>query len=276
MLLLQLRTKILLISLIGGIIGQSCVGHKNMITLNQGEEVPDEIRGVVSSPNSDRYQPYEFQPYKIRPYDQLMIRVNAFAGSTEEFVNREMTYALGNSRRDFDPPSIYFTSYSVNDSGYISLPLVDKIKIAGLTTSEAERVLDKAYEPYLKLVSTNVKLANNRVTIMGEVSEPGVHYFYQDQNTLLDAIGLAGDFTDFANRKKVKIIRQTNSGSKSVYLNLNRSEFFASEYYYTQPNDMIYIEPVKAKTFDVSARSIGVVISSISLAAVIANLVIKQ
>ena len=276
MLPFELSTKTLLLLLVVVIVGQSCVGHKNMISLNQGEDIPEEMRGVVSSPSSDRYQPYEFQPYEIRPYDQLMIRVNAFAGSTEEFVNREMTYALGNSRRDFDPPSIYFTSYSVNDSGYVTLPLIDKIKIGGLTTAQAQKKLDKAYEPYLKLVSTNIKLANNRVTIMGEVSNPGVHYFYQEKNTLLDAIGLAGDFTDFANRKKVKVVRQTPIGSKSVYLNMNRSDFFATEYFYTQPNDMIYIEPVKAKNFDVSARSIGVVISGISLAAVIANLVIQS
>jgi protein involved in polysaccharide export with SLBB domain len=74
--------------------------------------------------------------------------------------------------------------------------------------------LDSAYAPYLKFASTNVKLANLRVTILGEVENPGVHYFFNNQTTILEAISLAGDFTDFGNRKKVKLIRRYGNETK--------------------------------------------------------------
>jgi polysaccharide export outer membrane protein len=118
-------------------------------------------------------------------------------------------------------------------------------------------------------------LANPRITVLGEVQQPGMHYLYNEQNSMLDAIGLAGDFTDFSNRRKVKVIRRTGDGTtKTAYINMNRSDFLNTEFQYAQPHDIIYVEPKKAKSFDSSAKSVGVVISAVSLAALFANLII--
>jgi polysaccharide export outer membrane protein len=250
---------------------QSCVFHKDLLVIQDNLE--DEI---LYDTTLEFHDLGIFSPYVIRPHDQLLIRVNAFTGSTEEFISREMSTQNRVSRQDYEPPSIYFNSYSVTDSGYISLPLLDKVKVTGMTNSDLKEFLDEAYKPYLKLVSTTVKLANSRVTIIGEVEDPGVHYLYQEQNTLMDVIGLAGDFTDFANRKKVKVVRQTEFGAKSVVLDLSRPEFFESEFFYAQPHDVVYIEPVKSKSFDVSARSVGLILSGISLATLIVNVFVRR
>lgn len=156
------------------------------------------------------------------------------------------------------------------------MPLLEEIKVSGLTALELKAKLDDSYKPYLRFVSTNVKLANMRVTVLGEVAKPGVHYLYQDRNTILDAIGLAEDFTEFGNRKRVKLIRQTDWGSQTVYVNLSRPEFASTEYLYVQPNDLIYVEPLKAKSFDVSSESVGIVLSAISLGALLANIFLKK
>ena len=207
----------------------SCVPHKDLITLNRKENPPKEIKSDKSMGFTNHVK---FKPYKIRPYDQLLVKINAFDGNTEEYLNREFSRGNVYSRElDFSPASIYFNSYNVGKEGFISLPVIEKVKAAGLSVTELKLKLDEAYTPYLKFASTSVKVANMRVTIIGEVKRPGVQYLYNERTTLLDAITLAGDFTEFGNRTKVKVIRQTNKGRQTVYLNLSRSDFMSTDYY---------------------------------------------
>lgn len=267
------RRNVFLLALLLAIHGVSCVSHSNLISLNVGD--PEVETAKIDSTISQTRSTAVFEDYKIRPNDQLFIRLNSFEGSTGDFINRELADEGGGNRLSFDPQTVYFNSYSVSESGFIKLPMLEKVAVQGLTTLQLQDTLDKAYEPYLRLASTSVKLGNRRITLLGEFQNPGTYYLYNEKNTLLEAIGLAGDFTAFSNRKKVKLIRQTQDGVESVYLNLTRADFISTPYYYVQPNDVIYVEPVKAKSFDESARSVGVVISSLSLAVIIANIFIK-
>lgn len=262
-----------LLALAVGIASQSCVSHRDLITLNEGDYGPEEL--IADSVLQITPNP-AFETYKIRPHDQLMIRINAFDGSTEEFLNREFSSGENTPNIRNLPEDIYFRSISVSDSGTIALPLLGEMHVEGLTTDELKNQLDENYKPYLRFVSTRVKLANMRVTVLGEVAKPGVHYLYQERNTILDAIGLAEDFTEFGNRKRVKLIRQTEWGSKTAYINLSRPEFAATEFFYVQPNDIIYVEPLKAKSFDVSSESVGIVLSTISLGALLANIFLRK
>jgi len=265
--------KIVLMAIVLGTLCQSCIGHKHLVTLNGNESVPDDYRAVKPMYNA---KVFDFKPYKISPYDQLMIKINAFDGSTEDYLSREFATEKDNNQNlNYDPASLYFNSYSVDASGYISLPMLGKVKVTGQTIPELKETLDTAYNPYLKFASTHIKLANRHFTIFGEVNKPGVHYLYNDRNTLLDAISLAGDFTDFGNRKKVKLIRQTEDGAETVYLNLNRSDFMYTEFYYVLPNDVIYIEPTKAKSKNISATSVGIILSAISVGAIILNVILN-
>ncbi len=252
----------------------SCVSYRDMIILNGGDPELDKVDYTDSTLQKMALQ--RFQPHQIQPYDQLLIRINAFDGSTEEFINREFSGGVSNNAViNFDPGSVYFNSYMVSDSGYIFPPLVKRMYVKGMTTEELKAGLDEAYQPYLKFVSSTVKLANPRVTVLGEVNSPGMINLYNEQNTLLDALGLAGDITDFGNRKKVKIIRQASGQAEEAYVNIMRSDFIESEYYFVQPNDIIYVEPLRAKSFDTSDSTLGIIISSISLVTVIASLFIN-
>lgn len=251
---------------------QSCISHKDLVTLNGNESLPDDFR---SDKLMHTTQVQNYSEYKVQCYDQLMIKVNAFEGSTEEFLNREFEGNSTSQQPNFDPASLYFNSYTIDKEGYIDLPIVEKIKVKGLSISKIKEALNEAYKPYLKFASTSVKLANSRITIMGEVNNPGIHYLYNDQNTILDAISMAGDFTDFGNRKKVKLIRKTEEGLQTIYLNMSRSEFLYSEYYYIHPYDVVYVEPTKKKSRDTGANATGVILSGISVGVLILNLFVK-
>lgn len=253
---------------------QSCIPHKDMVTLNGNESLPENF-------GSDKHmytsQPQKFEPYKIHPHDQLMVKVNAFEGSTEQFLNREFGGDPNSGQQqNFDPAALYFNTFIVDEKGFINLPVVEKIKVSGLSVSEIKEKLDEAYKPYLKFASSTVKLANSRITVMGEVNNPGVHYLYNDQSTILEAISMAGDFTDFGNRKKVKLIRKTDEGLETVYLNMHRSEFLYSPYYYIHPYDVIYVEPTKRKSRDTGANATGVILSGISVGVLILNLFVNK
>ncbi len=257
----------------GMLLLQSCVSHKEITSLNGKENVPKDLRTEKEISTSVLYK---FKPYEIQPYDQLMIRLNAFDGSTEDFLNREFSVnSDGGNNIDFSPETVYFSSFSVDEKGNIDLPFLGSKKVSGMTVKQLKKELDKDYEPHLRFASALVKLGNKRFTVIGEVNDPGVYYMYNEQVTLLDAIGMAGDFTDFANRQKVKVIRQTNGHARAVYLNLNRSDFLTTEFYYTRPSDVIYIEPIKKKSLEVSSQTVGVVISAISLGTLVLTLLFK-
>ena len=272
--LLNKSGKLTLLLVFTTLLLQSCISHKDLVTLNGNETLPSDFK-------SDKLlyttQTQKFEVYKIHPYDQLMIKVNAFEGSTEQFLNREFESSSTNGQQaNYDPASLYFNTFTVDEQGYIDLPVVEKIKVKGLTVAEIKEKLDEAYKPYLKFASSTVKMANNRITVMGEVNNPGMHYLYNDQNTILDAISLAGDFTDFGNRKKVKLIRQSDEGLETIYLNMSRSEFMYSPYYYIQPYDVIYVEPTRKKSRDVGANSTSLVLSGVSVGVLILNLILRK
>jgi len=249
--------KLSLVILMCGTFFTSCMKHSQLISLNGDDKEIKKDEEVTNSPVLNEL--HEFEAYKVQPFDQLMITVNAFDGSTEEYLNREFSSTNTFTREiAYDPASLYFNSYTVDEGGEITLPLIGNIKVTSMTISDVKKHLDESYKPHLKLVSTSVKLANMRVTIFGEVNKPGVQYLYNEKNTILDAISNAGGISDFGNRKKVKLIRMTETGSETVYLDLNKSEFISTEYYYIQP------------------CVAGVVISAISAGAVILSFFITR
>ncbi|WP_262507987.1 polysaccharide biosynthesis/export family protein [Williamwhitmania taraxaci] len=93
-----------------------------------------------------------------------------------------------------------------------------------------------------------MKLVNFKVTVLGEVNSPGSFTIDKEQINLFQALGLAGGMKNFGNGKKVTLVRQTDSGSEVIPLDLTDRNILASDYYYLMPNDMIYIEPLKAKS----------------------------
>jgi polysaccharide export outer membrane protein len=82
---------------------------------------------------------------------------------------------------------------------------------------------------------------------LGEVNNPGHYYIYNNQATLLEGLGFAGDMTDFGNRENITLVRQTNTGLGAVLINLKDAGALSSQFYYLQPNDVIYVQPLKAK-----------------------------
>ncbi len=101
----------------------------------------------------------------------------------------------------------------------------------------------------LKNLLVIVKMVNFKITILGEAKVPGQLLIYQNKINIFEAISMAGDLTDFANRNKVALIRQVKGGSKIYYLDLTSDKLLSSELYYLAPNDILYISPLRVKQY---------------------------
>jgi polysaccharide export outer membrane protein len=156
-------------------------------------------------------------------------------------------------------------TYLVDHKGFIEFPLLGNIKISGMTRMEATNILKDKISEYVKDPIVNLKLQNFKVTILGEVSRPGVYQVMNERITLLEALGLAGDMTIFGERKNVLVIRD-NDGKKSyTRVDMTKDDVFKSPVYYLSQNDVVYIEPNNSKVKQSKVSSTGLIFSVVGI-----------
>lgn len=158
--------------------------------------------------------------------------------------------------------------YLVDKSGYIDMPLTGRIKVAGLTTEQVKDAVRKQAQIYYKEPVVNVRFANFKITVLGEVARPSTYTVPNEQVNLLDALGMAGDLTIFGKRDNVLLVRTENNKKVFVRFNLNSTDIYQSPYLQLRQGDLIYVEPAKSKavTTDVSrARTFSLIAAGTSL-----------
>ncbi len=163
-----------------------------------------------------------------------------------------------------DDASLYLNGYPISDSGYISLPFLGEIHVAGLTLNEAQGRISAQAKTFFLDATVFVKFASFRVTVVGEVRRPGVIRNFNDHLTIFDALAQAGDVTDNAMRSNVLVIRTTPHGRTTHRLNLADKSILASEAFYILPNDIIVVEPKDNKIFQMNLPYISLFLSTIS------------
>ena len=139
--------------------------------------------------------------------------------------------------------------YRVDDEGNIYLPFIGKVEAGGKTLLELRQAITESLIQYIPDASIQVRFMNFRVTLMGEVNRPDVYTIPNERLTILEAIGMAGDFTPYAERDSVLIIRQRNDVREFVRINTQDKQLFESPYFFLSPNDIVYVEPLKAKQY---------------------------
>lgn len=186
----------------------------------------------------------------IMPKDQITISVNTTAPEASQPFNLllQNTYTQG---RSLSGSYGVLMPYLVDNEGYINFPIVGKLKVGGLTKSEAENLVAEKIKPYMaedqKPVVT-VTMASYSVSVLGEVNRPGSFQVSREKITLLEALAQAGDLTIYGVRDRVKLIREDATGQKNIVtLNLNDANIVNSPYYYLQQNDVVYVEPNQIK-----------------------------
>ena len=207
--------------------------------------------------------------YKLQPGDLLSVQISTTTEQQHDFFNKENT---SNSQLMLQNPYLY--GYLIKDNGTLELPSFGIVKAAGYTLSELEDIIKQIAVSYFEGPVVKINIINFQVTILGEVNNPGTFKIVDPQVNVLYALSLAGDMTQFGNRRKVKVIRNQNNINFVFYIDLTQKDILNDSNFMLHPNDIIYVSPIKDNLF----RSINNLTSivSISISAVTLFLLINQ
>ncbi len=139
--------------------------------------------------------------------------------------------------------------YRVDEDGNIHMPFVGAVHAQGQTLNELRKEITQKLEKFILNTSVQCRFMNFRVTMMGEVARPSTYTIPNERLTILEAIGMAGDFTPYAERTSVLVIRDRNNVREFARVNTQDRTVFTSPYFYLSPNDIVYVEPLKAKQY---------------------------
>jgi len=173
----------------------------------------------------------------IQPYDYLYIKIFSLDPRTNDIFNDQ-------SGNTFNTELL---SYPVDDNGSINLPFIGIVNVKGLNINQAKEKVEKALATGLNDVSVIVRFVSNKITLLGEVNQPGQYSFYDEKVTVFQALGFANGSTTFGDLTSITLIRESNNNIYYHYLNLTEKKIAASEFYYLLPNDILIINPIKAK-----------------------------
>lgn len=204
---------------------------------------------------------------QIQPDDILSINIFTLNPQSGAVVNQAAnTPALGgNTNNSLATQS---TGFLVDKNGEIELSLIGKIKVAGLTTYQARELIKDKVSVYYKEPNVQLRFANFKVSVLGEVNAPSAYTLPNEKVTILDALSLAGDLTIYGKRENVMVIRDNDGKKEFARLDLNSSNIFNSPFYYLKQNDVIYVEPNKQKvaaTNSAQIQTISVIASVLSV-----------
>jgi polysaccharide biosynthesis/export protein len=253
------RPNFTLIALVLAImLAASCTPQKRLVYMQDKQESGSEL---AVRPDA----------YRLKPGDILHVNIMTSDPTAQDLFNLDMTRRLAQSRTtDIGDPNMYLYGYTINAEGNIIMPVIGPVHVANCTLDEAQELIQDRAGEYLVDATASVKIVNFSVTVLGEVRRAGSFYVYDHEFTVLDAIGMAGDLTDYGNRR-IHVIRQTSDGIQFDRIDITDRRSVTSPLYYLQPNDVVYVEPLIAKRFGFAQFPFGVVFSAITTTLLLIN-----
>lgn len=257
-----MRSIKLLIIALSCIFISSCIPHKDTIYLqNKDNGVNDTIPYDLSEVQ---------KPYRVQVDDILNIRIKVLDQDNVQIFNPTGEGNLNASSEE----RAYFDGFTVDLHGNVRIPVLGDLNVLGYTTAEIEekiktKLLDEQFKETSNIFIT-VKLAGLRFTANGEIGRPGTLTLFKERVNIFEAIANAGEIPVSGNKKDVLIIRQYTQGQKIHHLDLTDINVMKSPYYYIQPNDMIYVKPLRQKslgTGETAVSTISTIATIVSLAA---------
>lgn len=208
--------------------------------------------------------------YKLKANDELFIQINSLdEGAANFFTNAigQPTSTIGS----ITPYGASLLSYSVSIDGFITLPVIGKIKILDKTIPEISQILNDSLRNILNQPNISVKLVNRYVSILGEVNSPGHYPYSQEKLSIYDAIGLAGDISEYGNRDNVILVRNENGINSKMDIDLTNSSILSSPYYIIRPNDIVYVKPLRNKFWGMRQFPFAILFSTLTTGLLIYN-----
>lgn len=218
------------------LLAASCVPQKKLLLLQDKPQVSNqgEADKLLRSFNLQQ------QVYALKPGDVLSLRVQSATKPEYDFLGAGSTTTVAGG----DP---VLSGYTLDAEGNMLLPAVGKIKLSGLSLPEARAKVTEVLQDYLTEPTVNIRLLTFRFTVLGEVSGQGQYTTYQDNINIMEAISMAGGFSPYSDRGRIRLIRYEAGVANLYTISLLDDEIIGKANFYLQPNDMIVIDPLPAK-----------------------------
>ena len=248
--LMQLRKLFILIS------GLMCLCFASCIT-SQRVNYMQQPGGPIPS-YSDTLA---YTDYILQKGDRLYIRVYTIDEKTNTMLNGGMSGQYMNQIGSQQNSGSDLYTYLVDDQGEIHFPLIGALSVRGLTVREVKRELEKALQPITHTSSVEVRVVQRYFSVIGS-NRSGRFMLPKEKVTIFEALAMAGDISNYGDRSKVRIIRESEDGTEVKSFDIRSKEIINSEYYYVEPNDVIYIQTLNEQFF--SMTSFASVLSTIA------------
>lgn len=287
----------------------ACVPNKQIVYLQHTTE-PD-VNTVTNKDSLARSYATRYQEYILKPHDILSLRIGTLTSSEYDFIKKyEQDLGLLRKLSQYDQASQgsnqmqgqqgmggttgttgsggtpmmsslmldrQQTGFVLDEEGFLELPKIGRLSLAGLSIPKAEALVKEKLHGYFETPVVRIQLLNFHFTILGEVKKEGRYTIYDPNANVFDAITIAGNLTDFADRSKIKIVRLQEEKASVVYVNALRENLLEQPGFYLQPNDLIIVPPLEARatrTYKLpnATTAISLVLSVVSFALIITTL----
>ncbi|MBO4871691.1 MAG: polysaccharide biosynthesis/export family protein [Muribaculaceae bacterium] len=234
------------------------------------KNIPEQATGTLPSIGNNSI--------RIQPFDELSITVSSLVPEATAIYNAPLDNMapVGDVNTTASPR---IATHVVNEQGYITMPVIGKLRVEGLTTGEVEQLILDQVSQNVKDPYVRVHLLGFYVNVMGEVKQPKRITVTRERYTVLDALAECADLTEWGERGSVLVIREQNGVNTYYRLNLADSQLMASPAFYLQQNDVVYVEPNTIKVDNSkynqnNAFKLSVISTIVSAVSVVASLVI--
>ena len=214
-----------------------------------------------------------YQDYVLKNDDRLFIQVYSLDDKTNSLFN---TNSNSNSQilsSTSNSSNLDLYTYIIYTNGCIKFPLVGDIRLAGKTIREAKEIIEEAIKPVLPVNSVDVRMIGRTFSIIG-AGKSGKFTFPREKVNIYQAIAMAGDLGFYVDRSKIKILRETPDGGNVIKtFDIRSIDIINSEYYYLEPNDVIFIQPMKEQFFRVNSlwTAISTLVTTYSFGVILYN-----
>jgi len=276
----------------------ACVPNKRIVYL---QHPPEPKKGKVSNTDSlSRLYTTQYREYRLKPRDIISLRIASITPDEFDFV-RKYEEQLGMIRKliQYDQATMGGGSrgmsgvgggssggdvmsalsldraqsgFVLDEIGDLELPYIGKVNLKGLTLPEAELHIKEQLKGYFETPVVRLQIINFHFTILGEVNKEGRYTLFDPNATVFDAISIANNLTDYADRSKIKIVRTVGNEAKVFYINTLKEDLLAQDAFYMQPNDVIIVPPLPAratKKYTVPAYSMALTAISTTLTLIV-------
>lgn len=210
-------------------------------------------------------KPDNVSEHIIEAGDILGLKIN----SSNKDLNDEFSkFATGGGGKDENPVS----GILVQENGTVFLPYIGSLKVSGISITEAEKKILEELNKTILNISLELKLNSFRVTVLGDVRTPGIKNSPGDRMTIIDALSLCGDLGTDANRKNIKVLRQSGDKKTTYFLDISSIDIFRSDAYFLKSNDIVYVESLQRKFIKENLTYVSLLLTLMNTIAILVRL----